>query len=478
MNNKFQLRKIESAIKKNKRFILIGRGASSDFFLKSKINKNDFLIGFNTYEISYLIDIYFTNKKDRNFVNVKKDKIIYADDLFKRFSENLTKFQIGKIYYSINAILYLLSFLSQKNNKKISVVCVGFDFRSSLPESDYKKFSWSTNILQNYIDIVGQKDVFFRTRNSFSNLKIKHAGFDLYSDLDPRNINKSFNRNKKNKSKIKIVAEITTNHFGETENIIELIKSSKKADADYVKFQVRDVETFYPKKILQQKYKFPYGNTFYDYRKKLELTDDQIKLIMSLGKKLGIKPFFSILDISSYERLKKFNLNIIKIPSTISMDNKYLKHISKNFKKEIVVSTGMTNANYLKKCANLFKKNKKIYMLHCVSSYPTSSINANINNITSIKELSKKYKNIIPGYSSHDLTRIGSSLAIGAGARMIEKHVKLKTNDWAHFDQTALDVNLEFPQFVEYLRSAEKMLGSDKKTILDVEHHKYYYRKS
>ena len=229
------------------------------------------MIGFNTYEISYLIDIYFTNKKDKNFVNVKKEKIIYADDLFRKFSKKLTKFQIGKISYSINAILYLLSFLSKKNNKKISVICVGFDFRSSLPESDYKNFSWSTNILQNYIDIVGQKDVFFRTRKSFSNLQIKHAGFDLYSDLDPRNINKSLSRHKINKSKIKIVAEITTNHFGETENIIELIKSSKKADADYVKFQVRDVETFYPKKILQQKYKFPYGNTFYDYRKKLEL---------------------------------------------------------------------------------------------------------------------------------------------------------------------------------------------------------------
>jgi len=478
MNNKLQIKKIENAIKKNKRFILIGRGASSVFFLKSKIDKNDFLIGFNTYEISYLIDIYFTNKKDKNFVNVKKDKIIYADDLFEKFRENLTKFQIGKIYYSINAILYLLSFLSKKNNKKISIVCVGFDFRSSLPESDYKNFSWSTNILQNYIDIVGQKDVFFRTRNSFSNLQIKHAGFDLYSDLDPRNINKSISKNNKHKSNIKIVAEITTNHFGDTENIIELIKSSKKADADYVKFQVRDVETFYPKKILQQKYKFPFGNTFYDYRKKLELTDQQIKLIISLGKKLGIKPFFSILDIPSYERLKKFKLNIIKIPSTISMDNNYLNYISKNYKKEIVISTGMTNAQYLKKCANLFKKNKKLYLLHCVSSYPTSSINANINNITSIKELSKKYKNIIPGYSSHDLTQIGSSLAIGAGAKMIEKHVKLKTNDWAHFDQTALDVNLEFPQFVEYLRSAEKMLGNDKKIILDVEHHKYHYRKS
>lgn len=478
MLSKLQVSKIENAIRTNQRFVLIGRGASSAFFLKSKIKENDFLIGFNTYEISYLIDIYFTNKKDKNFVNVDKNKIIYADDLFKKFKKKLTKFQIGKIYYSINAILYLLSYLSKKNNKKITVVCVGFDFRSSLPDSDYKNFSWSNNILQNYIDIVGQKDVFFRTKNSFKNLQIKHAGFDLYSDLDPRNINKLNNINKKNISKIKIVAEITTNHFGETENIIELIKSSKNAGADYVKFQVRDVETFYPKKILQEKYKFPFGNTFYDYRKKLELTDEQIEIILSLGKKLKIQPFFSILDIPSFERLKKYKLKIIKIPSTISVDNKYLNYIAKNYKDEIVLSTGMTNKNYLQKTAHLFKENKKIYMLHCVSSYPTSAINTNINNINYIKKLSLKYKNIVPGYSSHDLTRIGSSLAIGAGARMIEKHIKLKSNDWAHFDQTALDVNLEFPQFVEYLRSAEKMLGNEEKTILDVEHHKYYHRKS
>ena len=147
----------------------------------------------------------------------------------------------------------------------------------------------------------------------------------------------------------------------------------------------------------------------------------------------------------------------MKIPSTISIDNKYLNYILENYKKDIVISTGMTNSSYLEKCAKLLA-NSKLYMLHCVSSYPTSSINANINNINTIKELSK---NIIPGYSSHDLTRIGSSLAIERGAKMIEK---LKKNDWGHFDQTALDVNLEFPQFVEYLRSAEKMLGNDKKS--------------
>ena len=123
MLSKLQVSKIENAIRTNQRFVLIGRGASSAFFLKGKIKENDFLIGFNTYEISYLIDIYFTNKKDKNFVNVDKNKIIYADDLFKKFKKKLTKFQIGKIYYSINAILYLLSYLSKKIIKRL-LLCV------------------------------------------------------------------------------------------------------------------------------------------------------------------------------------------------------------------------------------------------------------------------------------------------------------------------------------------------------------------
>ena len=125
------------------------------------------------------------------------------------------------------------------------------------------------------------------------------------------------------------------------------------------------------------------------------------------------------------------------------MDNKYLNYIAKNYKDEIVLSTGMTNKNYLQKTAHLFKENKKIYMLHCVSSYPTSAINTNSNNINYIKKLSLKYKNIVPGYIARfDRSRIFfSNWSWGKNG---EKHIKLKSNDWAHFDQTALDVNLNF----------------------------------
>ena len=41
-----------------------------------------------------------------------------------------------------------------------------------------------------------------------------------------------------------IVAEITTNHHGNFENLIKMAKLSKDAGADYVKIQKRDVINF------------------------------------------------------------------------------------------------------------------------------------------------------------------------------------------------------------------------------------------
>ena len=88
------------------------------------------------------------------------------------------------------------------------------------------------------------------------------------------------------------------------------------------------------------------------------------------------------------------------------------------------------------------------------------------------------YKNIVPGYSSHDLTRTASAMSVALGARIIEKHIKVSTNKWAHFDETALDVNYEFPFWVQYIRSAENILGDELKKIQKSEHHKYSFRKS
>ena len=116
--------------------------------------------------------------------------------------------------------------------------------------------------------------------------------------------------------------------------------------------------------------------------------------------------------------------------------------------------------------------------MHCVSSYPTLPLDSNLGVITSIKSLSLKYKNIVPGYSSHDLTRTAAAMSVALGARIIEKHIKVSANKWAHFDETALDVNYEFPYWVQYVRSSENILGDEIKKIYKSEHHKYSFRKN
>ncbi len=477
MELNFFRKKIKECLKYKKKIIILGRGFSTSFFLKN-INKNrnkSLIIGFNTNEITDKIDFYYTNKK-KIPNNLNKKKLIEFNSIVNFEKKKIKVFKVGAINYSIDPLIFLINNSVGKPRIPLEVIFIGFDFRTSLPEGDYKN-RIHKNLVQAHIDVSSQRDLFFKRKQAYENLKIIHGGFDVYSDLDPRQ-NLISTKTNKEKFKVKIVAEITTNHHGDTNQIKDLISGAKKAGADYVKFQMREVETFYPKKVLDQKYKSPYGNTFREYRNKLELNDQQIKLIIKLCKKIKIKPFFSILDIESFKKLKKYNFELIKIPSTISEDKKFLKYIKNNYKGEIVISTGMTNTKYLLNCAKLFKNNKKLYLMHCVSSYPTIPIDANLSVISTIKNLSLKYKNIVPGYSSHDLTKTASAMSVALGAEMIEKHIKVHTNKWAHFDETALDVNYEFPFWVQYIRSSENILGSEIKKIQKSEHHKYFFRKS
>ena len=472
----FQKELIDCAKKRKKVFIL-GRGYSTSLFLKNinKYKNKNLIIGFNSSEIIDEINFYFTNKKIIP-KSIPPQKLLRLNKIINLYKREIEVYKLGSIKFSIDPLLFLINQSIGMIKTPLKIVFVGFDFRTSMQEGDYK-LKKRKNIIQSHIDISSQRDLFFKRKNAYKNIKIFHAGFDLHSDFDPRE-NFFTKKTKHHHFKVKVVAEITTNHHGETKNIIDLIYGAKKAGADYVKFQMRDVESFYPKKILEKEYKSPFGRTFKDYRNQLELTDEQVKLIFNYSKKIGIKPFFSILDIKSFQRLKKYNFDLIKIPSTISEDTYFLKYIQKNYKGEIVVSTGMTNHDYFLKCAKLFKNNKTLYLMHCISSYPTVSSDVHLGVISSIKNLSLKFKNIVPGYSSHDLTTTASAMAIACGARLVEKHIKINAKNWSHFDSTALDVNYEFPSWVQHVRSSEKMLGDEIKKIYKSEHHKYFFRKS
>jgi N-acetylneuraminate synthase len=112
--------------------------------------------------------------------------------------------------------------------------------------------------------------------------------------------------------------------------------------------------------------------------------------------------------------------------------------------------------------------------MHTNSSYPTPDSEINIAVVEFYNELSKSIDNLVPAYSSHDDGSFGSIMAVAAGAKMIEKHVKIGVNEWAHFDSVALDLeNGEFKDYVNNIRKAEVIYGSNLKVINPSENHKY-----
>ena len=93
--------------------------------------------------------------------------------------------------------------------------------------------------MQQAIDINSQQIGYEIIENNFSNLDILKCGFDISSDVNPKT-NKSYYQNKK---KLEIVAELTTNHQGNTDRLENLILGCIRAGCKIIKFQ-KDYEGF------------------------------------------------------------------------------------------------------------------------------------------------------------------------------------------------------------------------------------------
>lgn len=283
-----------------------------------------------------------------------------------------------------------------------------------------------------------------------------------------------------NSSKVIVVAEFTNNHIGDKDRLIRMIHLSKESGADMIKLQKRDVDTFYTPSDLEKPYDSPFGKTLGAYRKAVELEADMLELVDRECRKLRIPWFTSVLDWNSFNFMRQFDPVLTKLPSTISNHRNYLLKVGESFNGDLVISTGFTTKEYEEFILKNFTDGRNLYLLQCTSSYPTPPEACQISIVRHYSELQQmQYPGLIPGYSSHDMGSLGCMLAVAAGAKMIEKHVKLGDLDWVHFDGVALDLsNGDFKRFVQDVRKAEVMSGSKVKVVHDMEHHKYETNKN
>lgn len=377
---------------------------------------------------------------------------------------------VGSIHFGLLTLLTLLNGLRDGAALPLTVRLIGFDFRSYSSDDDVEKEARGRDWRQVSVDVSSQRELFFSLRTQLTGIRTVHYGFDPRSDYDPRSWPNEVLQTS-GRPEVEVVAEITTNHLGSTDRLRALIRGAAAAGADAVKLQMRDVLSFYTSEKLGSPYASPFGNTFLDYRIGLELSDAQIDIAVEEARANGLSLFFSTLDGISLRRILDRGFSRVKLPSTISEHRQFLQFASDEFPGEVVISTGMTGADYEQFVLDRFKRQSRLFLLHCVSSYPAWPGDLNLAVVNRYSRIEDP--RVVAGYSSHDIGADASILAVGAGARMLEKHIKIGTTDWAHFDDTAMDVQAEFPDYVRRVRAAEGMLGSDEKRILPSEHHKY-----
>ena len=375
--------------------------------------------------------------------------------------------------------------------KAKNVYLIGFDFTTKDGFTSKMSIHASLNEAEYVEKLISSQEHLLKmilAENARLDININHVGNKPYSLYSVDAFNHLFSSKRILKQpitklaskavdsfKVKVVAEITSNHFGDMERLKSMILAAKEAGADYIKLQKRDVESFYTKEKLESEYHSPFGNTFRDYRQGVELNEDQFQFIDQFCKELEIDWFISVLDKSSYEFIRKFNPQLIKLPSTISEHKDFLKLVADDFENDVVISTGYTDPSYEEFILNTFTKARRIYLLQCTSSYPTKNEDAQIGVVRHYYNLSKQNTKIIPGYSSHDIGSVVCMMAVAAGALMVEKHVKLGDVAWAHFDEVAVDLaSGDFAKFVRDIRHAEKIVGEEIKVISPSEHHKYW----
>ena len=258
------------------------------------------------------------------------------------------------------------------------------------------------------------------------------------------------------KKKVFIIAEVGNNHEGNFSIAKKLVHLAAKAGADAIKFQTFRTENFIRKKDIKR----------FKQLKKFELSYEQFKSLKKLAHIKKIKFISTPLDLESTDFLIK-NADLIKIASG---DNNFFPLIEKvlKSKKSIIISTGMTNASQIKDLTNYIYKvigkksaEKRIALLHCVTSYPVEDKFANLR---SVEYLIKNFKLTI-GYSDHTLGNDACIAAVAMGAKVIEKHFTINKK-FSKFRDHALSADYtDLKNIVSRIRKVEKQLGRFNKEI-------------
>ena len=232
-----------------------------------------------------------------------------------------------------------------------------------------------------------------------------------------------------------IIGEIGQNHNGSVDIaklLTELVARPIKEDdfgidiqpINAVKLTKRDLSEELSSSQMNRPYDNPnsFGKTYGAHRQFLELSDEAHFEVYKYAKSLGLdfvetlcaNGCLSMLRLFTPDRLKVASRDLTNLPLLEALAETHIP---------IILSTGMAGKKELDEAlAVITKYHNDIAILHCVSQYPTEPDNLNL---LTIRYLQKHYGQYTIGFSDHTIGIAAPIVAVGMGAKIIEKHITI-----------------------------------------------------
>lgn len=232
-----------------------------------------------------------------------------------------------------------------------------------------------------------------------------------------------------------IIGEIGQNHNGSVDLaklIVDLVARPVRDEAagldlppmDAVKLTKRDLSEELASSQMNRPYNSPhsFGKTYGEHRARLELSDEQHFEVYRHAKSLGLDFVETLCSTGCLSLLKLFTPDRLKVASR-DLTNLPLLQAMAETKIPMILSTGMAGKKELDDALDVITRyHNDIAILHCVSQYPTMPDNLNLRTIT---YLLRNYPQYTIGFSDHTIGIAAPAVAVGMGARIIEKHVTI-----------------------------------------------------
>jgi N,N'-diacetyllegionaminate synthase len=263
-----------------------------------------------------------------------------------------------------------------------------------------------------------------------------------------------------------VIAEPGACHEGHWVDMLRLLGVAHRAGADVFKPQYvsnptkmcerRHIWADHPKRAY---YEQAYGWNSYP----LEWLQLLAALCKDYGMQLACTSFLPE-DVSTVDPF----VSIHKIASFEAEDQE-LRAVARGSGKMMLVSTGMS--------PSLVGNVGHMSLLHCTSAYPAPLQDMNL---TVLRDEAwgndAGCKSPFIGLSDHSRHVLTGAVAVGAGATVIEAHIRLEDTSSDNPDYAAAFSPSEFKEYVANIRLAEQMMGDGIKRVQPSEEWALPYR--